>query len=122
MVVETRPLTACELGIGACSKRKDLAQHPQRGADGSRRGIRTEVLCLVLARPADDGEPGESVVDVQSDTDIRLVVPEKNVVARAVFILDDSDVKELEGDLPGILAQRELVLSKGYLNELKWDK
>jgi predicted ATPase len=58
-------------------------------------------------------------IDVE---DYRLDVGEGRrqaaIVTRAFFLLDDADLRELEADFPGVLARPELVLSKGYANEL----
>ncbi len=43
---------------------------------------------------------------------------EPAVVTRATFALEEEDLKSIEADFPGIIAQPELVLSKGYANEL----
>lgn len=40
------------------------------------------------------------------------------IVTRATFSLEQADLTEIEKDFPGILAQSELILSKGYTNEL----
>lgn len=58
-------------------------------------------------------------IDVE---DYRLEVAggksEPAIVTRATFALEPEDLKDLEADFPGIIAQPELVLSKGYANEL----
>jgi len=58
-------------------------------------------------------------IDVE---DYRLEVAEKRrepaIVTRANFALEPEDLKDLEADFPGIVAAPELVLSKGYANEL----
>jgi hypothetical protein len=58
-------------------------------------------------------------IDVE---DYRLEVEggqrEPAIVTRATFSLEEADLAELEKDFPGILARPELVLSKGYRNEL----
>jgi len=58
-------------------------------------------------------------IDVE---DYRLEVAggqsEPAIVTRATFTMEPGDLKDLEADFPGIIAQPELVLSKGYANEL----
>jgi len=58
-------------------------------------------------------------IDVE---DYRLDVAERRrdpaIVTRANFVLEPEDLKELEADFPRIVASPELVLSKGYANEL----
>jgi predicted ATPase len=58
-------------------------------------------------------------IDVE---DYRLEVAEGRrepaIVTRAVFSLEKEDLNDIEADFPGVLAQPELVLSKGYANEL----
>ena len=58
-------------------------------------------------------------IDVE---DYRLEVEngrrEPAVVTWATFSLDENDLKEIEADLPRILARPELTLYKGYANEL----
>ena len=58
-------------------------------------------------------------IDVE---DYRLEVAddrrEPAIVTRTVYSLNREDLKQIEADFPGVLAQPELVLSKGYANEL----
>ena len=58
-------------------------------------------------------------IDVE---DYRLAVGERSrepaIVTRAVFALEEEDLKDIETVFPGVIAQPELVLSKGYANEL----
>jgi len=58
-------------------------------------------------------------IDVE---DYRLEVAagrsEPAIVTRVNFALEAGDLEDLEADFPGALAQPELVLSKGYANEL----
>ncbi|MBA7568620.1 hypothetical protein ES708_10354 [subsurface metagenome] len=58
-------------------------------------------------------------IDVE---DYRLAVAdgksEPAIVTRATFALEQGDLKKIEADFPGIIAQPELILSKGYANEL----
>ena len=43
---------------------------------------------------------------------------EPAIVTRAVFSLEKEDLNDIEADYPGVIAQPELTLSKGYANEL----
>lgn len=43
---------------------------------------------------------------------------EPAIVTRATFSLEREDLDKIEADFPGVLADRELTLSKGYSNEL----
>jgi len=43
---------------------------------------------------------------------------EPAIVTRAVFSLEKDDLNDIEADFPGVIAQPELALSKGYANEL----
>jgi predicted ATPase len=58
-------------------------------------------------------------IDVE---DYRLEVAEGRrepaIVTRAVFFLEKEDLNDIEADFPGVIAQPELALSKGYANEL----
>jgi len=58
-------------------------------------------------------------IDVE---DYRLEVSEGRrepaIVTRATFSLEKEDLNDIEADFPGIIAQPELILSKGYANEL----
>ena len=58
-------------------------------------------------------------IDVE---DYRLEVAggksEPAIVTRATFTMEPGDLKDLEADFPGIIAQPELILSNGYANEL----
>jgi len=58
-------------------------------------------------------------IDVE---DYRLEVKEGSresaIITQATFALEEEDLKEIREDFPGIVAQPELILSKGYTNEL----
>ncbi len=72
--------------------------------------------------------PGDGLFNVDDDfpridvEDYRIDVAdgkrEPAIVTKVLFLLEAEDLKELEADFPGVLAKPELVLSKGYANEL----
>ncbi|MBN2552808.1 MAG: AAA family ATPase [Spirochaetales bacterium] len=64
----------------------------------------------------DDDFPRIDVEDYRLD--VAQGGREPAIVTRAVFSLEKGDLLEIEADFPGVIAHPELMLSKGYANEL----
>ena len=64
----------------------------------------------------DDDYPRMDVEDYRLEVESGQGEPA--IVTRAAFILEETDLKEIEKDFPGVLAQPELIIAKGYKNEL----